>query len=404
MSDSRKIFFVVGENSGDMHGANVIRTIRRERPDWDLLGLGGPQMEKAGMRLVRNMVNDLAIVGLTEVLMKAPEIIRVYRLLKRTLVAERPDAVVLVDYPGFNLMLVAPLARKMGIPVIYYICPQFWAWHRSRIEKFKKYCNKIFPIFPFEAKILEAEGINAEYQGHPLLDVMKLTMTREEVFEKFQFDSEKKLIGMLPGSRPREVRVLLPIMLEAAQRLLDIRDDVQFVLPVSQTIPRDLIDTYLSEYDVNVKLVDQFRFNVRAALDFAWVKSGTSTLEGALLGVPFVIIYKVKYITGWIARRLINTPFLGLPNIVAGDLVVPELLQEKATGQNLADQTNYYLKDKQAYQNMQYQLRKIQKMFGPPGSSARTAKGIIAFLEGRESQGIDHQHLLAEPIGSQTPS
>lgn len=381
MSRPVKIFLVAGENSGDMHGANLVRHIKRLRPDWELAGVGGPQMEKAGMKLLRNMVNDLAIVGFMEVISKAPTIWRVRNMIKAHLEKDRPDAIILIDYPGFNLLLMAPLAKKLGIKVLYYIVPQFWAWHRSRIRKFKKYCDKIFPIFPFEEKMLQQEGINATYLGHPLLDVMKLTMTREQVFERFQFDPEKRLIGMLPGSRKREVRVLLPIMLEAAQRMLDVGERVQFVLPRSQTISLDLIDTYLTQYDVPVHVVDQYRFNVRAALDFAWVKSGTSTLEGALLGVPFLIIYKVKYITGWIAKVLINTPFIGLPNIVAGDLIVPELLQDQATGQNLAEQTLHYLHDQAAYENMRYQLRKIQRIFGPPGSSKRTAEAAVAFLE-----------------------
>jgi len=381
MSKPAKIFLVAGENSGDMHGANLVRHIKRLRPDWELAGVGGPQMEKAGMKLLRNMVNDLAIVGFMEVISKAPTIWRVRNMIKAHLEKDRPDAIILIDYPGFNLLLMAPLAKKLGIKVLYYIVPQFWAWHRSRVKRFKKYCDKIFPIFPFEEKMLQQEGINATYLGHPLLDVMKLTMTREQVFERFQFDPEKRLIGMLPGSRKREVRVLLPIMLEAAQRMLDVGEKVQFVLPRSQTISLDLIDTYLTQYDVPVHVVDQYRFNVRAALDFAWVKSGTSTLEGALLGVPFLIIYKVKYITGWIAKVLINTPFIGLPNIVAGDLIVPELLQDQATGQNLAEQTLRYLHDQTAYENMRYQLRKIQRIFGPPGSSKRTAETTVAFLE-----------------------
>jgi lipid-A-disaccharide synthase len=398
-----KIFLVAGENSGDMHGGALVRNIKRLRPDWELTGVGGPQMEKAGMKLLRNMVNDLAIVGFVEVLTKAPTIFRVRNLIKAHLEKDRPDAIVLIDYPGFNLMLMAPLAKELGIKVLYYIVPQFWAWHRSRIKKFKKYCDKIFPIFPFEEKMLRQEGVDATYLGHPLLDLMKLTMTREQVFERFQFDPERKLIGMLPGSRKREVRTLLPIMLEAAQRMLDAGEKVQFVLPRSQTISLDLIDTYLAQYDVPVHVVDQFRFNVRAALDFAWVKSGTSTLEGALLGVPFHINYKVKYITGWLAKILISTPFIGLPNIVAGDLIVPELLQEQATGQNLADQTVRYLHDKTAYENMRYQLQKIQKIFGPPGSSTRTAEAIVAFLDTESAQSGNAATPNTSQSGSEQP-
>lgn len=381
MPTPKKIFFVAGENSGDMHGANLIRHLKRMRPDWELAGIGGPQMEKAGMSLLRNMVNDLAIVGFVEVLVKAPAIYKVYKLVKAHLEQNRPDAVVLIDYPGFNMMLVAPLCKKLGIKVIYYIVPQFWAWHRGRIEKFKKYCDKMFPIFPFEARMLNEEGISSEYLGHPLLDVIKLTMTREEVFQKFNLDPEKRLIGIMPGSRRREVRALLPIMLDAARRLLDAGEKVQFILPRSQTIPMDAIDTCLAAWQVPVTVVDQYRFNVRAALDFAWVKSGTSTLEGALLGVPFVILYKVKYITGWIARLIINTPFIGLPNIVAGDMIVPELLQEKCTGMHLAETTQRYLGDEQMYENMKYQLQKVRKIFGPAGSSERVAKAIAEYMD-----------------------
>lgn len=380
-----RLFFVAGENSGDMHGSNLIKQLRLMRPDWEFAGLGGPQMEAAGMRLRRNMVNDLAIVGLVEVAIKAPQIVDAYRKARHFIEEWRPDAVVLIDYPGFNLMLMAPLARRLGIPVVYYIVPQFWAWHRSRIRKFKKYCDKVIPIFPFEAKLLRQEGIDAEFVGHPLLDVMKLTMDREEVFERFGFDPGKKLIGMLPGSRPREVRALLPIMLDAAARLCTERDDVQFVLPRSQTIPVDLIDSYLDGRELPLTVVDAYRFNVRAALDFAWVKSGTATLEGALLGVPFVILYKVNYITGWIAKRILSTPFIGLPNIVAGDLVVPELLQEQATGMHLAEQTRHYLSDPQAYGRMRQSLEKIREIFGEPGSSARTAESIVEFVESRPS-------------------
>ncbi|NQU42174.1 lipid-A-disaccharide synthase [bacterium] len=381
-----KIFFVVGEHSGDMRAEKLIREIKGLRPDWELTGLGGPLMEAAGMELLRNMVDDLAIIGFVEVFLKAPTLARVYRMVKRYLHEERPDAIVLVDYPGFNIMLMAPLAQKLGIPMIYYIVPQFWAWKRGRIKKFKKYFDKMYPVFPFEAKQLAQEGIDADYLGHPLLDEMKQTMSREEVFQAFKFDPDKKLIGMLPGSRRREVRVLLPIMLEAAQRLREMRDDVQFVLSRANTVSLDVIDNYLDEYDVPITVVSQeeYRSQIGPALDFAWVKSGTSTLECALLGVPFLIIYKVHYITGLIGRAIINTPFIGLPNVVAGDLIVPELLQEQATGQNLAEQSQRYLRDTRAYENMQYQLKKIRNIFGPPGSSRRTAESIVGFLEGSE--------------------
>lgn len=379
----KKIFFIAGENSGDQRAANVVRHIRELQPDWELEGLGGPLMQKAGMRLIRNMVNDLAIVGLVEVLTKAPKIIQVYRMVRQYLTINRPDAIVLIDYPGFNLGLIAPFAKKLGIPVIYYIVPQVWAWHRGRIRKFKKYCDKIIPILPFEEPLLRKEGIDAEYLGHSLLDIIDLTLSREQVCEQLGLDPAKKIIGILPGSRKREVRAMLPIMLDAAQRLQFTRGDVQFVLSKADTTPTRLLESILDQSPIDVTIVEQSDpnyFDVRAAFDFSWVKSGTSTLEAALLGTPFVIIYKVNYITAWIGRRLLNTPFIGLPNIIADNLVVPELLQEQATGQNLAHYAQLYLRDERAAANMRYQLRKIRETFGPAGSSQRTAEAIVGFM------------------------
>lgn len=377
----RKIFLIAGENSGDQPAGKLVREILRARPDWTLAGLGGPQMEAAGMRLLRNMVNDLAIVGLVEVLTKAPQIFQVYRMVKRYLTEERPDAVILVDYPGFNLKLIAPLAHKLGITVFYYIVPTFWAWDYKRVHKLREYCDKVFPVFPFEEALLRKEGVDATYLGSKDLDLIILTLTRDEVIERFRLDPAKRLIGLLPGSRRREVNTLLPIMLEAAQRVLTVRQDVQFVLPRASSIPLDLIDTYLAQYDVPVQIVEDNRLNVRAAMDFSWVASGTAATEASLIGVPFVIVYKLHYITGWIAKRLINTPFAGIPNIVAGDMIVPELLQEQATGQNLADHALHYLEDKTDYENMKYQLRRVREQFGQRGSAQRLATAMIEYLE-----------------------
>lgn len=392
MGKPLKIFLIAGENSGDQPAGQLVREIRKLRPDWEMAGLGGPQMEAAGMELKRNMVNDLAIVGLVEVLTKAPQIIKVYRMVRKYLKEERPDAVVLVDYPGFNLKLIAPFAHKLGLKVIYYIVPTFWAWDYHRIFKLKEYCDKIFPVFPFEEKMLRAEGIDATFLGSKDLDLIVLTMTREEVFEYFQFDPSKKLVGLLPGSRRREVRSLLPLMLEAAQRLLEQGENVQFALPRADTVPLDLIDTYLDQYQVPVTIVEEKRLNVRAAMDFSWVASGTAATEGSLLGVPFVVVYKVNYITAWIAKQLIKTPFVSIPNIVAGNMVIPELLQEEATGQNLADQALHYLSDSKAYENMKFQMGKIKEKFGEPGSAKRIAAALVDFLEGgapRENPAAD---------------
>lgn len=387
-SKPRQIFFISGETSGDQRAANVVRNIRLLRPEWELVGLGGPLMEQAGMRLLRNMIHDMAIVGLVEVLSKAPKIISIYRMVRKYLTEHRPDAVVLVDYPGFNLGLIAPLAKKLGIQVIYYIVPQFWAWRPGRVKQFKKYCDKIIPILPFEETLLREEGIDAQYLGHSLMDTLQVSMGREEACRHFGLDPSKKLIALMPGSRKHEVHILLPVMLEAAERLQSSSEDFHFILLRAETTPLSLIEECLESTDMSLTLVEQndpHCHDIRAALDFSWVKSGTSTLEAALLGVPFLITYRVNYLTAWLGRRLLNIPFFGLPNIIAGEMVVPELIQEQATGQNLADQTLHFLNNPQAYGAMQNELQKIKLTLGPPGSSRRTAEAIVAFLSESEA-------------------
>jgi len=377
---SGKIFIIAGENSGDLHGSNLAKNLLREMPELQIYGLGGSQMEQAGVHLIHNIVDRLAIIGLFGVIVNAERIIRIYRKTRKWLKENKPDVLICIDYPGFNLR-ISQEAKRMGIKVVYYICPQVWAWHKKRIYKIAKIVDKALVILPFEERLYKEVGVDVEYVGHPLLDIMKLTMTREQVIKKFGFNPEKKLIGLLPGSRKGEVETLLPIMLGAAERIHNELKDVEFVIPRAITINPLLVKSIISKFNVPVSVVDEYRYNVRSILDFAINKSGTSTLETALLTCPMVIVYKVSFITWLIAKNIINLPYIGLVNIVAGDMIVPELLQNEATPMIVANRVIDLLKNKDELENMRYELNKVKAKIGGPGASLKAARAIIEVLK-----------------------
>jgi lipid-A-disaccharide synthase len=385
---SKHIFLIAGENSGDLHAANLVKAMLRLDGSLRFSGMGGPQMAAAGVILLKDIVKGLAIVGLTPV-------IRNYRLIRRLLeqtreflAEQRPDAVVLVDYPGFNLR-VARMARDLGIPVVYYISPQVWAWHATRILRIRQTVNLMMVLFPFEQKMYAKAGVNAVHVGHPMLDIMRLTMSKQEVFDKFRFDPTRKLIGLLPGSRKSEIIRHLPVMLEACEMMMaEAPDQFQFVIPRSSSVPTELLQKYVERYPVPVRIVDQYRYNVRSALDFAIVKSGTSTLETAILLTPMVILYKVSFLTWLVAKTLIQIPWIGLVNIVAGGRVVPELVQDEATGANVSRAVLDILNDPERLQNMRFQLAQVKDSLGRPGASRRAARCVMEILAGKPADEV----------------
>lgn len=389
MAEGRKIFISAGELSGDLIASMMMKRLLKLDPTLRIEGLGGERMEKAGAKIHTNLVRDLAIIGFGEVITKFPRIRRVFKRTVRFLEQWRPDVLVLVDYPGFNLRLAAQ-AHRLGIKVVYYVCPQVWAWHRSRIHKLRKYIDKALVILPFEESFLREGGVEAEFVGSPWLDLMILTMDRDEVFEHFALEPNKKLIGLLPGSRRREVETLLPIMLEAAEKIKARMPQVQFVVPRATTVRPELIDHLLTMAQVEVRVIDAYRYNVRAALDLAIVASGTATLETGLLGTPMLITYKVSPLSWLIGKSLVRIPYIGLINIVAGDMVAPELLQEQCTPQNIADRVIKILSDPREVERVKYHLSKIREKMGGPGASRRTAEIVKAIAHGEPIPDSEH--------------
>ncbi|HSJ32128.1 MAG TPA: lipid-A-disaccharide synthase [Longimicrobiales bacterium] len=322
-----RIFLSAGEPSGDLHGARVAEALRRRWPDAELFGLGGDRMRAAGVELLAH-VDQLAIMGFVEVLRHLPYFVDLMRTVKRTLAARRPDLVLPIDYPGFNLRL-AHHARSRHIPVLYYIAPQVWAWHRSRMKQLARNTDRLAVILPFETELFRAAGANASFVGHPLLDQPAPAASREDFLRDLGMDSDRPVLALFPGSRAQEVERQLDVFVAAATAVQAHLPEVQPVLAESAAVPPA---AYAAAPFPRTRDGWALLHHARAAL----VKSGTSTLQAALSGTPLVVTYRVHPVTFFMAQRLVRVPHVGLVNLVAGERIAPELLQDDATPERLA--------------------------------------------------------------------
>ncbi len=380
-----KLMFVAGENSGDQHASRLISALKTQVPYLECLGYGGKAMEAAGMRLDFDLATGLPIIGITQALYHYPQLKNLFRRACDLLVSERPDALVLVDYPGFNLRL-AQEAAKREIPVIYYIAPQVWAWHRSRIHLIKRAVSLLLVIFPFEERLFRAEGIETYYVGHPLLDAPPPSRQRSEICEILGFSPDHFLIGLLPGSRKSELAYHLEPMLEAAERISKEVPNAAFVIPRAHTVDDQILQQAVRTHPtLPLAVATQDHVSVRAAMDFAICKSGTSTLELALAGVPQVVIYRVSTPTYWFARAVVRTRWISLVNIVAQKEVVPELLQHHVNGPEIASCVVHLLKSPEHLARMRTEYGIIRESFGEPGCAQRAASRVLEFLEARRN-------------------
>lgn len=373
-----RLYVIAGENSGDLHGANLVKALRRLYPDVKLMGLGGKSLKAEGVDIHTNIVKDLAIIGLAGVVQNLGRIRRLFKSTTEYLERHRPDGIILIDYAGFNIRMAAR-AKKLGIPVIWYISPQVWAWHGSRKYTLAKLVSKMIVIFPFEKKIYEDLEMDVVHVGHPLFDVIKIDQTKEEVYAAFSLDPARPLITIVPGSRTNEVENFLGIMLEGAKRYHERHPETQFAIIRATTIDEKTIRKAMERAEVgfDIPIIDRLRYNLRAHCDFSWVKSGTSTLEAAILGTPMLIVYRVNQLTWMIGKELFTIGYIGLPNIVAENRIVPELLQEEFTPQNLVEKTAYYMEDRARYDQMVEELKIVKNRLGEPGASERAARAVL---------------------------
>jgi lipid-A-disaccharide synthase len=378
----KKIMIMSGEASGDLHGANLAREIWKQDPAIAIYGVGSKQMQRAGVRMLAD-AKEISVVGITEVLTHLGVIYRVYALLKRFLKHERPDLLVLIDFPDFNIML-GKAAQRLGIPVLYYISPQVWVWRKGRIKTIARLVKAMIVVFPFEVTLYEKAGVDVRYVGHPLTDVVQSDLTREQAKSALGLDASRRTIALLPGSRKSELTHLLPDMLAAAKILSTRFQDLQFILPVAPTLELSFVNTFVEQCGVSVRVVEGRVYDVLRASDAAIVTSGTATLETGLMAIPMVIVYRISAITYYIISRLVHAGLkhVGLVNIVADERLVPELIQEESTPQHMADAVARMLIDPVYYDRIRAGLDGVRKRLGDAGASARAAAVVRELLAG----------------------
>ena len=375
----RKILIIAGEASGDLHGANLVRELKKQDPTVACYGVGSRRMEETGVRLLAD-ASEISVVGLTEVLLHIRKIYGVMGRLKKFLRDERPDLLILIDFPDFNIMM-GKYAKKLGIPIVYYISPQVWAWRKGRIKQIAALVKAMIVVFPFEVDLYKKAGVDVRYAGHPLTDVVQSKYTKSEARSSLGLDPNARTIALLPGSRRKEIASLLPDMLGASALLRQQFPDLQFVLPVAPTLERSSIEAYVSGQQVPVTLVDGRVYDVLRASDAAIVASGTATLETGLMTVPMVIVYRVSGLSYRIGRMIVDVENVGLVNIVAGRRIVPELIQEDATPQKIADALSRMLGDPVYYKEITDALASVRTELGASGASARAASVVMEFLK-----------------------
>lgn len=356
----KHIVIVAGEASGDQHAAHLVQQLRQHDPTLQYSGIGGIEMQNAGVDLIYNLA-QYGVTGFIEVLHHSKAIYKAFNLIKRHLIAHKPDLLILVDYPGFNLRL-AKFAKKMGIKTLYYISPQIWAWKAKRLHTIKRTIDMMAVILPFEKPLYQAAQVPVRFVGHPLAKKVKLTLSQEATRTTFGLSPHSHIIGVLPGSRRMEIKRLLPIMLQACQLIAEVHPHVEFVLPLASSLDPQILTPYLSRYNLKLTVTQQQFYDVVNCCHSLMVASGTASLEAALLTKPMVIVYQTSLLSYAIATQLIKVKYLGLCNLLAGGMIVPELLQYDLTPEHLYQQITAYLTEPVLYRNTVTKLQNIYSL------------------------------------------
>lgn len=370
-----KVMICAGEASGDLHGASVADALKNMHPGIELFGMGGSNMRAAGVEIVYDIA-DIGVMGFFELIWSLPKFFRLRDTLSQVMRNNRPDVLVLIDYGGFH-MAMAQAAKKMGIPVVYYICPKAWVWGKWRAKAIAGWVEKVAAIFPFEADIYREAGASVSFVGHPLVDIVRPSMDREAAYKHFGADPHKPVILLLPGSRYQEVESLLDLLMASASKVREQLPTCQFYMPVASTIPMERIESVVRESGVPVTFTRNSTYNLMQIADCAIAASGTVTLEAALMGLPSVIVYRVKTATYWLIRLVANVSHVGLPNIIVGRRILPELIQDEATAANISQATLQIMTDPVVRAQVQADLREVRVKLGEPGAVKRVASIVL---------------------------
>ena len=371
------LLVIAGEDSGDLHGAELLRELKARRPELRIIGVGGPRMTPLLDRKLAD-VKDLAVVGFLEVIRHLPRLNRLFNQILAAAAEEGVSAALLIDYPGFNLRLAKTLRRRLPAVTLHqYVCPQVWAWKKGRIPQLGQVLDTLYCLFDFEPDLFRGYPVDAQFVGHPLVEVVRPECSREAFFAETGLDPARPLVALLPGSRQGEIQRLLPPMAELARRWRTGRPEVQWVLPVAPTLEPAFVRAHLG--DAPVRLVQGRAYAARAYADAALVASGTATLETALLGTPFAIVYKLNALTYQMARRIVKVPHVGLANVVARREVAPELLQGEVNPDRLETELTRLL-DPGTAARLRAGLAEVRGHLGAPGAAGRVAEDLLAKL------------------------
>jgi lipid-A-disaccharide synthase len=371
-----RLLIVVGESSGDRHAAHLIEALRERRP-LDARGVTGPALERAGVKRLAPF-DALAVVGFTGVLSRLPRIWSLYTRLLDEARRFRPDAVVLVDSPGFNLRL-GPALRRLGVPVFYYIAPQVWAWHAERAAEMSRWVTRLAVVFPFEEPLFRAAGVETRFVGHPLLEAVPQVASRETFLADAGIPAGSRLLGLLPGSRRSEVRALIPRMEAAAEELTRTRPDLAVRFAIAPGLEEEF-PARLRRGEGPIRALSGSTAAIQRHADACVVCSGTATLETALCATPLVVVYRTSWLNHAIARRVVRLDRIGLPNIVAERDVAPELIQDEVTPARMAAAVAPWLDDPAANRAQREALAVVRERLGTPGASARAAEYLAEML------------------------
>ncbi len=380
---NRKIALVAGEASGDLLGAHLIQALKKHLPDAEFVGVGGPKMESAGMHVLYPM-EKLAVRGYVEVLRHYREIVGIRKKLKRLWLAEKPDIFIGIDAPDFNLSLEHSLKRG-GVPTVHYVSPSIWAWRRERMRQIAQSVTHMLALFPFEKPLYDEAGVPASYVGHPLADMLPLEPDRGGARDLLKLRREGTIIALLPGSRQSEVQAMADLFVRTARRLLELQPDATFLVPMVSRETRYLFEETLyrlKAQDLPLTILFGHAHDALIACDAALVASGTATLEAALLKRPMVISYKMPDLSWRIIKHKKYLPYVGLPNILAGRFVVPELIQEDATADNLAQALFNLLQDKSVAAGLQQVFGQMQQDLRQ-NTAEKAASAVLRCLEAR---------------------
>ena len=374
---AQKILIICGEASGELHAASLTAALKKINPQLKISGVGSESLRLAGADIIYD-IKGLSVIGLFDVLRKLPKFFELKKFLLYTIQQEKFDAVIFVDFSGFNLRLAKELNNS--VKAIYYVSPQVWASRQGRIKTIKRYIRKMVVIFKFEEEFYKKFGVDADFVGHPILDIVKPSMQKQELLDNLKFSEDKTTIALLPGSRKQEIKNILPIMLKSA-RLINDKTAAQFVIAKAPSVEWEVYNRIIGKCSMEVKIVEGKTYDCLNIADFALVCSGTATLETAIMQKHFCVIYKMGFLNYLLYRPQVKLPYIGMVNIVAGKKIIPEFVQFNASPKKIAQETLQILRDKNRLQKIAADLNLVKSSLGSPGAASRAAQLITDLLK-----------------------